>query len=407
MRVLHTQLLVRGGARTPLRPLQPDTFWKACLPTGEQLQRLLREGGSGSVGARRSRWQGRPSSAAEERLRESEPWGQLTTRGADEARAVGSRLERWMAERAIREGPNASAELEPGPGEEPDEKVLGTPRQGAAGVTALATPDLRGELTARATIGGLVLPPDVRVPVDTLVGSRLRVGHLLEGVLGGPAELDGWLEGAGLGAGQRRDVALDLVELLGLGSDAVSMLDAAGWPTLLDVAECTSIFGQLPRGELAKSTRRALFRAPRLAAQALLKGTLVDSDASSAVAGPALGPLLQTLVAPSVRAARGLSRERLRITVLPGFSMLCWAHAMGLERAMVWPAPSTCFLVETLVDDAVGKVFLRVWLLRDQWEIRPTWHAHQGPLLLSSLLRELAPLLGPMSQALGRTPEGS
>eukprot|EP00446_Apocalathium_sp_SHHI-4_P032421 CAMPEP_0177246294 /NCGR_PEP_ID=MMETSP0367-20130122/50929_1 /TAXON_ID=447022 ORGANISM="Scrippsiella hangoei-like, Strain SHHI-4" /NCGR_SAMPLE_ID=MMETSP0367 /ASSEMBLY_ACC=CAM_ASM_000362 /LENGTH=526 /DNA_ID=CAMNT_0018698297 /DNA_START=63 /DNA_END=1640 /DNA_ORIENTATION=- len=95
--------------------------------------------------------------------------------------------------------------------------------------------------------------------------------------------------------------------------------------------------------------------------------------------GTPLAPLLQTLLAPSLRAARGLSRERLRITVLPGFSMLCWASALGFDSAAKWPAPSTCFLVETLADDK-NDAFVRVWHLRDLWELRPAWHRGDGPV---------------------------
>ncbi|CAE8583867.1 unnamed protein product, partial [Polarella glacialis] len=47
LQVLHTQLLLRGGARTPLQPLQPESFWKATLPDKALLQRLTRGGGGG------------------------------------------------------------------------------------------------------------------------------------------------------------------------------------------------------------------------------------------------------------------------------------------------------------------------------------------------------------------------
>ncbi len=41
-----------------------------------------------------------------------------------------------------------------------------------------------------------------------------------------------------------------------------------------------------------------------------------------------------------------LRGEKLRLVVLPGFSLLCWATALRLPRfAQLWPAPSACFLV--------------------------------------------------------------
>jgi len=410
LRVLHTQLLVRGGARTPLRPSQPESFWKGCLPSEAQVQKIRREGGAGALGARRSRL----PLAAEERLRDSEVWGQLTTRGADEARAVGARLERWLAQRDV-EGPPAEEDDD----EDSDDDGQGPPRRRRStwrgiAATALATPDLRAELTARATLSGLALPPDVRVGVDAMAGARLQVGHRLEGVLGGAAEVEAWLEGANLGLSARHDAALDLLELLGLGSEAAPLLEGAGWPELLDIAESSSLFGLLPNGGLAKTTRRRLFRAPRLAAQALVDASWSSSSSSSSSppsggadgagtagtgtsggggGGTPLAPLLQTLLAPSLRAARGLSRERLRITVLPGFSMLCWASALGLDSAAKWPAPSTCFLVETLADDK-NDAFVRVWHLRDLWELRPAWHRGDGPVPLPRLLEHLAPVLG-------------
>lgn len=69
-----------------------------------------------------------------------------------------------------------------------------------------------------------------------------------------------------------------------------------------------------------------------------------------------------------------LSGEKLRLVVLPGFSLLCWANApetrlwrllqwycvpvmatrLRLPRfAQLWPAPSGCFLVETLDDEDI------------------------------------------------------
>ena len=73
-----------------------------------------------------------------------------------------------------------------------------------------------------------------------------------------------------------------------------------------------------------------------------------------------------------------LSGEKLRLVVLPGFSLLCWANApetrlwrllqwycvpvmatrLRLPRfAQLWPAPSGCFLVETLDDEDIRPLF--------------------------------------------------
>merc|ERR1712113_1182967 len=96
---------------------------------------------------------------------------------------------------------------------------------------------------------------------------------------------------------------------------------------------------------------------------------------------------------PSIRTAKGVSEERVRVTVLPGLSMLCWAQAFGLERAKVWQSTSMSFLLETLRDEDTQKVYLRMWQFRDAWEMRPTWHGDRGPIELDVLVKKLRPLM--------------
>lgn len=402
LRVVHTQLLIRGGARTPLRPVEPEAFWRGTLPTEFLLQRLRRDGGATAMGARRRR--SLPASADDVGANAAELWSQLTTRGADEARAVGARLERWLADRS--DAVHDDADDEEKGGEEASLAQAPSSRQSrlraSAPVAAVATPDARAVMTARAVLSGLALPQGLRVPVDTAAGARLRVGiSATTGSDGSSAARFVADAGADFSAQEdaaaRQDAALDLVELLERGGGGRldvagmrAMLENAGWPQLLDVAECAATFGLLPRGELAPTTRRAIFGTPVRAARALV--------ADDALAAEAVGPLLRTLLSPSVRAARGFSRERVRISVLPGFSMLCWAAALGLDKALVWPSPGMDYLVETMVNDDTSESFLRIWQFRDAWEIRPVWHEGKGPVCLDQLQAELRSLLVPKAE---------
>lgn len=288
---------------------------------------------------------------------------------------MGLRLERWLAERG-EDGPGLQAWPVCRCGPHPDE-------------------DPRAELTACAVLSGLALPPGARVPAEVVAGARLRVaGALTAGEAGSAARfvpnVGAW-RSAAEEATARQDVALELLELLshGCGGQSSStmkfLMEDAGWPALLDVAECARTFGWLPQGELAASSRRVLFGTPVLAARALVR--------DKATAAGAVGPLLRTVLAPSIRASRGLSRERLRVTVLPGFSLLCWAAAMQLDRALLWPGPAMSFLVETLADAASGESFVRIWQFKDVWEMRPAWHVSEGPVRLSRWQEELRPLL--------------
>ena len=81
LRLRHTQLLLRGGVRTPLEPLEPEGFWRSTLPHERLLRRLSI---SSTEGARR-------------RVSLETLWKQLTTRGVDESVALGERLETWFA----------------------------------------------------------------------------------------------------------------------------------------------------------------------------------------------------------------------------------------------------------------------------------------------------------------------
>eukprot|EP00434_Breviolum_minutum_P036647 symbB.v1.2.032479.t2/scaffold3904.1/size48501/1 len=83
LRLRHTQVLVRGGARTPLEPLEPESFWRSTLPNDTLLRRhsILNPDG----GARR-------------KVRLESLWNQLTLRGMDESYALGRRIETWIFE---------------------------------------------------------------------------------------------------------------------------------------------------------------------------------------------------------------------------------------------------------------------------------------------------------------------
>mmetsp|Transcript_48674 Transcript_48674/g.141943 ORF Transcript_48674/g.141943 Transcript_48674/m.141943 type:complete len:437 (-) Transcript_48674:117-1427(-) len=402
LRLLHTHLLVRGGARTPRRPFPPESYWKATLLNEALLQRLRREGGVGAFGARKSL----PSVASDGPAASDDSiWGQLTTRGADESRAVGARLERWLAEREewrAQDDMNVDAsEVDADEAAkhrmEGDDSQAGRTRRsrrGALPLAVVAMPESNSELTARAVLSGLSLPPELRVPLDTSSGARLSIESWSADVVAGEGRaarlvFDPWAADDPVADVEaRQDVALDLLELLGLDSSAFASMEGASWPRLLDVAECSATCGLLPHGELSPSTRRVLFTAPLRAARALVASHL-DGEGVGLLA-----PLLRTLLTPSVRASRAATRERIRISVLPGFSMLCWAAALSLERAAIWPAPSMSYIVETLRDDATAEVYLRTWQFRDAWEVRPSWHLAQGPPRLCEVFDHIHPFVG-------------
>jgi len=345
-RVVHTQLLLRGGARTPLTPVGHEAFWRATLPSVELQQRLSNAAVRGSKkGARRGQLPGTTSNL----------WGELTTRGADEAFAVGLRLERWLADAA-------SGRLQ---GQEEDEIEPGI------STAVIATPDRRAVLTAKAVLRGLCLPGQV-VKVDTTSGAQVRALTSIESGAGGMLNL---ASSAGGDDAARHDAALDLSELLGLEGP---VLAGASWAALLDIAECAAIFGLTPEGALAETTWQALLASPLLSARALIS----DSTFGPQVAGR----LVRLALSPSVRAAHSVGDEQLRLVVLPGFSLVCLATALGLGRSIGWPAPCTSLMLETLLEDATGEAFVRFWQLRDSWEVRPWWHDGDGPVRLMRLL---------------------
>jgi len=324
LRVLHTQLLVRRGHRTPLQALSPEAFWTATLPTREFLSRLDRAGN--------------PRSGPRRRHGPTKTWGELTTRGADEAFAVGRRLSRWLHER---EGAHTD--------------------EWSKAVTVHASHDRRARRTARAVISGLNLA-DVRIPVNTSQAGSFRVhsGHLLE-----TAHEDLLKD-----AEARQNAALELMEVLRIDQ---SELGDGHWTRLLDVVESSLHAGLLPQGSLSDATWNAVFDAPCQLAGAVEVSSL---------------PLLQMTLRVAVRAARSDMEERARIYVVPGFSLLCWARATGLSGASLWPSPASGVLLETLADQA-DNVFVRFWDPRDSWEFRPSWHNADGPVSLSLLLEKL------------------
>jgi len=128
----------------------------------------------------------------------------------------------------------------------------------------------------------------------------------------------------------------------------------------------------------------------QLAAEHLLtKARSRDAQALAVVC-----PLLRLLSLPCVQAAHGgLSSERLRVVVLPGFSLQCWITAMQLHGPIgQWPKHSECVVVETLQDEAEFP-FVRFWMLRDALELRPRWHEEGGPVPLHHLLESIPFLL--------------
>ncbi|CAE8583866.1 unnamed protein product, partial [Polarella glacialis] len=105
----------------------------------------------------------------------------------------------------------------------------------------------------------------------------------------------------------------------------------------------------LPRGQLTEATWQAVLAPPMRRARALAS----DQELAAEVVGPLvrllLEPCLTAATAAQLRDKEGISdegrRESLRIVVLPGFSMLCWAAAMKLTRAaLVWPAPAASLM---------------------------------------------------------------
>jgi len=181
-------------------------------------------------------------------------------------------------------------------------------------------------------------------------------------------------------ASHRLDAALDISETLGLDAES---LESAAWPQILDIAESAMTFGLLPEGGLASSTWQAVMSAPVRAATTLVSQAHLSPRST--------GLLLHSVIGPCVRVARGASSERLRIIVLPGFSLLVCAIALSLSRAAVWPPPSAHLLMETLVDDR-NNGFVRFWEMRDAWELRPAWHRGDGPVPLVRLLEQVRAL---------------
>lgn len=294
------------------------------------------------------------------------PWGELTTRGADESRALGVRLHRWLQEReADMVGFEVSDEESEGTasGEEEEDSGGQGAMYPAGSIAVLAAPSRRAILSARALLDGLC-SPGARMPVNTAAGAMW------------PAD---WAPHAAADAGSAecRLAALELRQALGLEHSAID----GGWPRLLDILESTSLSGLLPDGDIPEATRRAVLGAPRRVATALA------GEASEAVCS-----LMRQSLLPSIRASRGASKERVRIAVMPGFSVLCLAAAYGLRGAMRWPAPASCLLLETLEDEANG-IFLRFWQLRDSLELRPAWHRTGGPVPLPELLAAMKPFL--------------
>eukprot|EP00439_Symbiodinium_sp_Y106_P081337 s2135_g20.t1 len=156
----------------------------------------------------------------------------------------------------------------------------------------------------------------------------------------------------------------------------------ASWARLLDVAECTETFGLLPKGQLTEATWQAVLSRPRQAAM-----RLADTKARLGLR-LSLEPCLRWRRLAKTKASRDRGHERLRLLVLPGFSLLCWAAALDLPRfAQTWPSPASNFLVETLLDEA-DAVFLRIWRMRDYLELKPKWH-QEGPVPLDRFLEEL------------------
>lgn len=322
-------------------------------------------------------------------------WGSITERGVDESHAVGMRLGRWLREREV--SPRhlaARPEASPGvthseaPGGDPED-APGDSRDGQVASSAampvategffvpsvLAPSNARSLFTARAVLDGLVdeglVDESGSVPIDTSAGDRLRVRR---GAAVEPSSHSETPEDLAM----REEVEVELLEALHVDE---ASLGGADWPRLLDVAECSTLFGLLPEGALPKPAWRALLGAPQRSA--------LEVMARDSTIGGGFGRMLRVSLTGSIRAANNSEHpERLRICVMPGFSMLCWAMAIGLDGASAWPAPCANVLVETLRDEA-GVAYIRFWNLRDMWELRPSWHREPGPPLLADVLKVL------------------
>lgn len=173
LKVVHTYAVLRAGSRLPLEPLPglaSDEYWRELLPNPALLRRLARVG-SPAEGPRR---QFLPRA-----LDPGEPWAELTVRGADESRALGVRLCRWLQDRQddmIWRGAQTTSGNAAGSGEaddfedeDGDEYVEGI-RQGtqypAGSVVVLASSGRRTILSVKALLDGLCLP-GARIPINT------------------------------------------------------------------------------------------------------------------------------------------------------------------------------------------------------------------------------------------------
>jgi len=289
--------------------------------------------GSLAQGARRSRRVTNPRDV----------WGQLTTLGIDEAQMLGRRLQSWMLEQL------------------PDEEAS------PLTTMVLSTSDVRSVITARAVLAGLGVPNGEVVSIDTSQEAVLRISHNLPPEELPPPQLS--LE----------DAALEILEALG---DHHEELDQISWPRLLDIAETAKLFGLLPRGALTEQVWPSVSAVP-----CGMASTLIAADGEGA---RRVAKLVRLTLISCIRASRGMVTEQVRISVLPGFSLLCLCRALHLEPiASIWPSPCSGVLVETLVDEK-SKVFLRFWRLGDMWELRPTWQpSGDGPASLQQVLESL------------------
>lgn len=352
-RIVHVQLLLRGGHRTPLEPLEPEKFWRDTLPPLSMYERM--EKMCPAVGgARRAVHPGM-----------DDIWGELTVRGADESYGMGQKLERWLFERPLDPAISHEAEKD---GDSDDSEAEPEPVR----TRAFAPDERRSIFSARRVLSGL-RPVDLKhkvpVTVDCSAAAKLHV-ELPSSLLS---------EVSSLGDAARQDAALDLTELLALPPDS---LLGASWSRLLDVAECASIFGLVTKGDMAEATWKAVLTQPLRTAKALA------ADAELAV--QTLGPLLDFVLSPCSRAAssRG-SHEQLRVTILPASSLLFLAAALRLGRlATIWPTFASGILMETVLDPS-GVPYVQLWQPRDYWPLRPAWHKDEGPINLKRLREEL------------------
>eukprot|EP00811_Abedinium_folium_P034801 NODE_7652_length_1561_cov_3.683403.p1 GENE.NODE_7652_length_1561_cov_3.683403~~NODE_7652_length_1561_cov_3.683403.p1 ORF type:complete len:411 (+),score=156.56 NODE_7652_length_1561_cov_3.683403:3-1235(+) len=370
LRVVHTQLLLRSGRRTPLLPLGPEAFWRETLPNRSLLDSLAIVG-TRARGVKRRRVP--PAYGA--------VWGQVTTRGIDEAGVAGHRFCRWVLARGI-------ADWLPEESEGDDEVDLDEHEEGNRPlpediVAVVAAPDRGSLLTARSAAAGLCRElPQVLVRIDDDAGMGLDLSDEAHAAAAAAA-ITSHEDIAELHRAQRA-----LAVALGLTADDAEAA-ASSWPDVLDAVESTEAFGLVPAGTLTAATRERAFASPVAAAERL-----------EAAGWPGMGTLLQATLAPSIAAASTAGNgalaadiERLRISALPGFSLLCWMRLLGLRTmAGTWPEPAESLVLETLVDD-IGGAFVRFWRPREAWELRPRWHKDEGPARLSRLLEELQPLL--------------